>query len=105
MMENTALSMRAGKLPEATILGAELSSGRPEVDLPSFTPRAPWLSADLQTMRNFVVRRFGGVPSNLPGQRLYLKMRDGSGRPLGGNVKPKHAHRAAGSASPRYYRL
>ncbi len=79
MIEKLDLSTRERRRAEAVVPRAELLSSRPVVDLPSFAPRAPWLSADLQTMRNFVVRRFGGVPSNLPGERLYLDMKDGSG--------------------------
>ncbi len=87
-MEKTGLSMSEDKLLAGTIPPTTLLSDRAVVDLPSFEPRAPWLSADLQTMRNFIVRRFGGVPPNLAGERLHLEMTDGSGDSLAATLNP-----------------
>jgi predicted alpha/beta-fold hydrolase len=52
-----------------------------DLDLPPFVARAPWLGADLQTLRNMV------RPPRLaqgPGERLILPLADGSGDCLAG---------------------
>ena len=43
-----------------------------------FRPRWPWISADLQTVRNFLPRSFPGVPPH-SGERMEIPLRDGSG--------------------------
>ena len=45
---------------------------------PAFRPRFPWLTGDLQTVRNMLVARPADL-SAWPGQRLILDLRDGSG--------------------------
>jgi len=52
-------------------------------DFPPFAIRAPWWGGDLQTMRNFLVRRRAPLP--MP-ERLFLPMRDGSGDRLVGSL-------------------
>jgi len=50
--------------------------------LPRFRPRFPWLTGDLQTLRNTVVHRGGSRPPPIagpPGERLSFEMPDGSG--------------------------
>ena len=60
----------------------------------AFRPRFPWLGADLQTLRNFLVRpRYALDP--WPAERLELMMRDDSGDRLVASL-----HRAQGAASP-----
>ena len=59
-------------------------SGRPLVsssDFPPFLMRAPWWGGDLQTMRNFLMRRRTPLPA---AERLHLPLRDGSGDRLVG---------------------
>jgi predicted alpha/beta-fold hydrolase len=60
-------------------------------DLPPFKPRFPWLGADLQTVRNTVLRR-GADLAVYPLETLRLPLADGSGDTLLGlyNV-PLHA--------------
>jgi hypothetical protein len=61
-------------------------NGRPAVaaaDFPLFRARAPWWGADLQTLRNFLMRR---RPRLQPPERLCLPMRDGSGDRLVGSL-------------------
>ena len=52
-------------------------------DVPAFRPRASWWGGDLQTCRNFLIRRFtGGVGvdlSSYASRRLVLPLSDGSG--------------------------
>ena len=72
MIGKTVTSMCEVEQGEGAKLPEVQSSLGETVELPQFRPRAPWLSSDLQTMRNYFVRPFGGV-------RLYLEMRDGSG--------------------------
>ena len=79
MIGTTVTSMCEVEQGEGAKLPEVQSSLGETVELPQFRPRAPWLSSDLQTMRNYFVRPFGGVPPNLEGERLYLEMRDGSG--------------------------
>jgi predicted alpha/beta-fold hydrolase len=45
---------------------------------PSFVARAPWWGGDLQTLRNFLIRRYGNVAA-YPAERLHLPLVDGSG--------------------------
>ncbi len=54
-------------------------------DFPSFRPRPPWVSGDLQTLRNFL-RRPAFDLSAFPAERLVLPMRDGSGDRLIGEL-------------------
>ena len=54
-------------------------SPAPAVPLfPPFAARAPWWGGDLQTLRNFLVRRPGNVAA-YPAERLTLPLADGSG--------------------------
>jgi predicted alpha/beta-fold hydrolase len=63
-------------------------------DFPPFLMRAPWWGGDLQTLRNFLMRR---RPALAAPERLLLPMRDGSGdrllaavhRPVPAAVKPR----------------
>src|SRR5580658_360427 len=63
-------------------------------DFPPFLMRAPWWGGDLQTLRNFLMRR---RPALAAPERLLLPMRDGSGdrlvaavhRPVPAPVKPR----------------
>lgn len=50
-------------------------------DLPPFRPRFPWVGADLQTVRNTLVRRAADL-SAFPEQQLALPLGDGSGDTL-----------------------
>jgi uncharacterized protein len=47
-------------------------------EFPPFAPRAPWWGGDLQTLRNFLIRRHGRLEP-YPAERLSLAMDDGSG--------------------------
>jgi len=47
-------------------------------DFPAFAPRVPWWGGDLQTLRNYVLRQADPLGA-LPGRRLELALRDGSG--------------------------
>ncbi|MGO8916662.1 MAG: YheT family hydrolase [Stellaceae bacterium] len=51
---------------------------RPAPAFPPFAARAPWWGGDLQTLRNFFVRRHGRLDA-YPAERLSLAMDDGSG--------------------------
>lgn len=46
---------------------------------PAFRARPPWWGADLQTVRNTLLRSLGVVGSELPGARLELALDDGTG--------------------------
>lgn len=59
--------------PDALISDAVLT----EIDFPPFRERAPWLGPDLQTLRNFLMRRLGRAPTDLPGERRLLPVADG----------------------------
>jgi predicted alpha/beta-fold hydrolase len=54
-------------------------------DFPQFVPRAPWIGADLQTLRNYL-RRPAVNLSDFPFERIELPMRDGSGDRLLGDL-------------------
>ena len=54
-------------------------------DFPPFRPRPPWLSGDLQTVRNFVCGPVLDLAAH-PSKRLALPMRDGSGDRLLGDL-------------------
>ncbi len=43
-----------------------------------FQPRWPWISADLQTIRNFLPGAFAGIPPGT-GERIEVPLRDGTG--------------------------
>jgi predicted alpha/beta-fold hydrolase len=58
-------SLALGRLP-----------GLSAADFPPFLARAPWWGGDLQTLRNYLVRRLAPL---VAGKRLHLPMRDGSG--------------------------
>jgi uncharacterized protein len=45
---------------------------------PAFVPRAPWLGGDLQTLRNFLIRRYPDL-RRYATERLTLPLGDGSG--------------------------
>lgn len=66
--------------------------GLSAADFPPFFARAPWWGGDLQTLRNYLVRRHAPL---LAPERLHLPMRDGSGDRLAAAL-----HRPAG-AGPR----
>jgi predicted alpha/beta-fold hydrolase len=59
---------------------AGLSERRALADLgfAPFAPRAPWWGGDLQTLRNFLVRRRAPI-ERYPHERLILPLNDGSG--------------------------
>jgi uncharacterized protein len=57
----------------------------PRTEFPAFLARAPWLSGDLQTLRNFLVGRRPEL-DDYAAQRLFLPMRDGSGDRLVGTL-------------------
>lgn len=46
---------------------------------PPFAARAPWWGGDLQTLRNFLIRRYWGRLEPYPAERLHLRLDDGSG--------------------------
>jgi predicted alpha/beta-fold hydrolase len=46
---------------------------------PPFTARAPWWGGDLQTLRNFLIRRHHARLDRYPAERLRLPVDDGSG--------------------------
>lgn len=72
-----------------------ISPSRDSFRAAAFVPRAPWWGGDLQTLRNFLLRRPVDL-SAWPPRRLELAMADGSGdrlaaalhRPDGGGHKP-----------------
>jgi uncharacterized protein len=57
-------------------LAVDRLPGLSAVDFPPFLARAPWWGGDLQTLRNYLVRRLAPLAA---GERLHLPMRDGSG--------------------------
>lgn len=67
--------------------------GLSAADFPSFLARAPWWGGDLQTLRNFVVRRLTPLAGT---ERLHLPMRDGSGDRLAAAL-----HRPSAAGPPR----
>ena len=54
---------------------------------PSFRPRWPWVTADLQTIRNVLPGRLAGIPAE-SGQRFEIPLRDGSGDRLVARFHP-----------------
>ena len=57
---------------------------RAAFEAPPFRPRVPWLTGDLQTVRNTIMNRLG-IGADLspwPGERLELAMEDGTGDAL-----------------------
>ena len=52
-------------------------------DFPPFLVRAPWWGGDLQTLRNYLVRRRTPLAA---AERIYLPMQDGSGDRLAGSL-------------------
>ena len=54
---------------------------------PSFRPRWPWVTADLQTIRNVLPGRPAGIPAE-SGQRCEIPLRDGSGDRLVARFHP-----------------
>ena len=76
-------------LPEA-----QETAMRKQIAQAPFRPRWPWISADLQTVRNFLPRSFPGVsPSS--GERIEIPLRDGSRDRLAARF---HAGRHSGPA-------
>ncbi len=67
--------------------------GLSAVDFPPFLARAPWWGGDLQTLRNYLVRRHAPVAA---AERIYLPMRDDSGDRLAAAL-----HRPPGTTSAR----
>jgi predicted alpha/beta-fold hydrolase len=59
-------------------------------EFPAFVPRAPWWGGDLQTLRNYARRQIDPLVG-IPGRRLALALRDGSGDRLAAML-----HAAAG---------
>ena len=57
---------------------AQRTAMHPRMTQAPFRPRWPWISADLQTVRNFLPRSFPGVPP-ASGQPIEIPLRDGSG--------------------------
>lgn len=57
------------------------TAGRALPPLPPFRPRFPWITGDLQTLRNNLV---GGAPRLPAGTRLILPLNDGTGDALTG---------------------
>ena len=54
---------------------------------PSFRTRWPWVTADLQTIRNVLPGRLAGIPAE-SGQRFEIPLRDGSGDRLVARFHP-----------------
>jgi len=68
---------------------------------PTFRPRFPWLGGDLQTLRNYLLRRRADL-SAWPGRRLLLAMSDRSGDRLSACLHRPLAdrdHRGPGAAA------
>jgi uncharacterized protein len=63
---------------------------------PPFSARAPWWGGDLQTLRNFLIRRHHAKLDTYPAERLRLVLEDGSGDVLLGVL-----NRPLGAAPPR----
>ena len=59
-------------------LEAQGTAMRERIAQAPFRRRWPWISADLQTVRNFLPRSFPGVPPD-SGDRIEIPLRDGSG--------------------------
>lgn len=72
-------------------------SPRPPLALAAFWPRFPWLSGDLQTLRNFLRRPHHDLDP-WPAEQLELPLRDGSGDRLVASLHPTHAQPAGGRA-------
>ena len=51
--------------------------GLSALDFPSFTPRAPWWTGDLQTVRNYLLAPRRKILERWPGERLVLPLGDG----------------------------
>ncbi|MEQ8967120.1 MAG: alpha/beta fold hydrolase [Azospirillaceae bacterium] len=70
-------------MPDAGARAETAPRRRPGLSaMPRFRPRFPWLTGDLQTLRNTVVHRGGRVPLPIegpPGERLSFEMPDGTG--------------------------
>lgn len=62
--------------------------------LPKFSPRAPWIGGDLQTLRNFLRRGDWPDPEALGGRRVMFDMEDGTGDRL-----PAMLHRPAAEST------
>ena len=62
----------------------------PRTEFPAFLARAPWWNGDLQTLRNFLFGRRAELDDYVA-QRLFLRMRDGSGDRLVGTLSLTHA--------------
>jgi hypothetical protein len=77
---------KAGQLGEMTRSGAP--------DGAAFHPRFPWLTGDLQTVRNMIVRPRPSF-ADAPAERLAFAMDDGTGDVLLGDL-----HRPKGAARP-----
>jgi uncharacterized protein len=56
-----------------------MSDLRSKLTTSSFVPRAPWLGADLQTLRNFIRRPRFDLAAAATDQRMVFPMRDGTG--------------------------
>lgn len=73
-----------------------IAPGRNHTEFPSFSPRAPWIGGDLQTLRNVVLRPDIDL-SPWPGRRIWVPMPDGSGDRLAVML---HRPTASTSSSP-----
>ncbi len=67
---------------------------RPAPDFPPFAVRAPWWGGDLQTLRSFLIRRYGRLEP-YPAERLSLATDDGSGDVLSAVLNRPLQERAA----------
>ena len=65
---------------------------------PPFSARAPWWGGDLQTLRNFLVRRHHARLDGHPAERLRLSARRRQRRRAAGGAQPA-ARRAAAAAA------
>src|SRR5690606_12326687 len=66
---------RPSSLPQQARADVSLESVT-ALDIPSFEPRAPWLTGDLQTLRGWLLRRDAALRP-WPGERIVLPLGDG----------------------------
>lgn len=88
-------------------------AGAPQLTLPPFAPRWPWIGGDLQTVRNWLVKPQPRLET-WPTERIELAMEDGTGdvlhgvlqRPAGDRARPLVllVHGLTGSSESSYMR-